>query len=101
MSTYTPDRWVVITISKGDVSIDKVLAGWVGGWAKADSWQLNSGIVKVDEYDDHYVFHGHSGSEYVCYKNNYGCSMLMTDVITRIKMNEGTTVEICDVYQQH
>jgi hypothetical protein len=63
MSTYTPDRWIVVKLTKRDTgeTINKVLAGWYGGFAGADSWKLNSGITKVDERNDRFEFHGSSG----------------------------------------
>lgn len=78
MSTYIPDKWVVIQFTHPTTGekIDKVLAGWYGGFAGADEWKLNSGIVKVDEYKNRFEFHGSSGSTYVCYKNCHGFSML-------------------------
>ncbi len=68
MSTYTPDVWVVIKIKHGGEVIDKVLAGWYGGYLDGDSWKISSGITETVEFDDRYEFYNYSGSTYVCYK---------------------------------
>jgi len=72
VSVYTPVRWVVVKITTDKETLHKVFACWYGGYAGSDSWQMNSGIVKVESTDDYYVFHGYSGSVYRCYKNCYG-----------------------------
>ncbi len=67
---YTPDQWDVIKIeTKTNKPLYKVFGSWKGGFTRGDSWQLNSGIVKVEETDTYYDFHGFSGSVYRCYKN--------------------------------
>ena len=72
MSDYTPDRWVVVKITTDKEPLYKVFACWYGGYAGSDSWQMNSGIVKIESTDDYYDFHGWSGSVYRCHKNLYG-----------------------------
>lgn len=70
---HIPDRWIVITFTGDDgVTCDRVLAGWVGGYLGSDSWQLNSGIERVEDCGDYYLFHGFSGSVYKCFKAYYG-----------------------------
>lgn len=69
MSTYTPDRWVVVKIeSPGEEAWYRVFAGWYGGFTSGDSWKMSSGIVKAVEYEDRYEVENTSGSIYVCYK---------------------------------
>ena len=80
MSTYTPDRWVVVVISNGEKTYSKVLAGWYGGFAAGDSWKLSSSIIAVVDHETHYEFKNSSGSTYICYKNSYGMSMYMSGV---------------------
>tara|TARA_R110000782_G_scaffold108917_3_gene197624 strand:+ start:1230 stop:1754 length:525 start_codon:yes stop_codon:yes gene_type:complete len=74
-----PDNWVVLEImaSVNDTKPPtyKVLAGWSGGYLDGDYWKLNSGIVEVRELDKSWVFIGHSGSEYVCGKEQYSLRM--------------------------
>ena len=66
---YTPDVWVKLEItSKQYGSVERILAGWYGGWAGSDSWKLNSGIVSITETAEAYVFAGVTGSTYVCHK---------------------------------
>lgn len=71
---YCPNVWVAVRIhdSKTDSSIYKIYGGWLGGFAKGDSWRLNSGISSIVDYKDHWLVYGHSGSAYTCYKNLEG-----------------------------
>ena len=77
MSTNTPDSWVVVRLTTSRTSIDKVLAGWYGGYLDGDSWKLSSGIMSTEEFDDRYEFTNHSGSVYVCYKSRERMSGIM------------------------
>jgi hypothetical protein len=72
MSDYTPDKWTVVKITTDKEPLYKVFACWYGGYLGSDSWQFNSGIVKVELVDNYYEFHGTSGSVYRCHKNCYG-----------------------------
>jgi hypothetical protein len=74
-----PDSWVIVKIT-GPETIYKVLAGWSGSYLYGTSWQLNSGIVKVEEDGDHFLFSGHSGSVYKCHKDCYGIRMATAGV---------------------
>lgn len=79
---YTPDKWVVVRITtKSGETINKVLAGWYGGFAGSDTWQLNSGIERTEEFDNRFEFHGYSGSTYVCYKAAHGFSSLTRSML--------------------
>ena len=80
MSTYTPNRWVVIEMTHGDDVINKVFGGWYGGYTGADSWKLSSGITETKEYADYYEFTNVSGSVYVCHKEAEGFSGYMFDI---------------------
>lgn len=82
MSTYTPDRWVVLEFVTPKETLRKVFAGWYGGYLGGDSWQLNSGIVKIREQDDVFEFDGYSGSTYFCHRNCYGMGGYMHSVLT-------------------
>lgn len=70
MTEYVPDNWVVIFLDVPEPHY-RVLAGWSGGYLSGSSWKLNSGITKVEEDGDYYLFHGSSGSIYKCYKESY------------------------------
>lgn len=83
MSSYSPDRWVILEMtSKRLGTIRKVFGGWYGGFAQGDSWKLNSGIVNTRIYvSGHYEFDGESGSTYYCHVNNHGMSGYMAQVL--------------------
>lgn len=71
----TPDRWVVVTITSEEFgAVDKVFCGNYGGYLGSDTWRLNSGIAKVEETEEAFIFTGISGSIYKCYKASYGMS---------------------------
>ena len=75
MSIYNPDKWVVVKLTNKDNEIHyRVFACWYGGYLGSDSWQMNSGITKVNLVDDFYEFSGTSGSLYRCHTNVYGTS---------------------------
>ena len=97
MSTYTPDKWLVVKISIENDTIDKVCANWYGGYLNGDSWKLSSGITETVEFEDRFEYTNHSGSLYICYKgregmNSYGASVLhgLTEDVT----TAGGTLEI-------
>jgi len=94
MSNYAPDRWVVLEVFNGKETVNKVFAGWYGGYLDGDSWRMNSGNVKEEELDDRWVFTGASGSKYVCYKERYGMTAYMDSVLAefKVKLPEGSLV---------
>jgi len=100
MNGYTPDRWVVLEVNNGKETVNKVFAGWYGGYLDGDSWKLNSGNVAERELDDRWEFDGHSGSTYVCYKQNYGMNSYMSSVLHnwQLALEEGMTMKILDGY---
>ena len=94
---YTPDAWVVVSINHNGEAIRKVLAGWYGGYARGDSWKLNSGIEKTVETDEYYDFHGYSGSVYRCYKNCERMTGLMSMIYSSIEGDAsegGVSIEV-------
>lgn len=82
MSTYYPDRWVMVKITNEDTILYKVFACWFGGYAGSDSWQMNSGVTSVIDSDNMYGFVGSSGSVYNCHKESYGMHMYGRGVLT-------------------
>jgi hypothetical protein len=84
---YTPDTWVIVKITVGEdgVPLYKVFGQWYGGFAGADSWKLNSGIVGVKFVDNYYIFEGYSGSFYHCHKNTYSTTMYGHSVLHNLK----------------
>lgn len=91
----TPDNWVIIQI-KGDNPHYRVLAGWSGGYATGDSWQLNSGITKVEDDGAYWLFHGSSGSVYRCHKDAYGLRMNNAYIWDKMKDTHGDKVHLMD-----
>lgn len=95
MSMYIPDVWVVLEFTTPKETLRKVFAGWYGGFAGANSWQLNSGITKTRKDDECFEFDGYSGSIYRCHPNNYHMSSLMISILGKwIKQAEQSNVEI-------
>lgn len=92
-----PDKWMIIRFNEDY----KVFATWAGGYTTGDSWKLNSGIVRIEEEDDFYIFHGYSGSFYYCNKNSYGTTtygLSILDSHQRMLQESGTcnTMNILD-----
>lgn len=75
---YTPDRWCLF--HAGDCT--KVFATWLGSYLQGSSWRSNSGIDGITETDDHYLFHGLSGSVYECRKDAYGLTAYGASVLS-------------------
>lgn len=98
MSEYMPDKWVMVKFNYNGQIIYKILASWYGGFARGDSWKLNSGVTRIEEDGDFYLFHGASGSVYTCHKKTYGMSAYTMGVLSRfeeeVKDMAGTTLEL-------
>lgn len=86
ISGQRPDRWELLefTYPSGADGFFKVFATWLGGYIEGDCWRLNSGISGVEDEGDHWVFHGASGSVYLCGKNSVGTSMYTEGVLSSI-----------------
>ena len=82
---YIPDSWVILETQSFNNIFYKVLAGWSGGYLYGGSWRMNSGISKIEEIGDFYLFHGNSGSTYKCHKHSYGLCMETNGVFNKIK----------------
>ena len=95
---YTPDNWVIIKF-KGDDPHYRVIAGWSGGYTTGDSWRMNSGITKVEETEDSYLFYGSTGSCYKCGKNSYTLRMNNAHVWQQLQEIHGDEVEIMENLQ--
>lgn len=100
---YTPDRWVVLQVNNGTEIINKVFAGWYGGYLDGDSWQLNSGNVKEEEFEDRWEFTGYSGSVYICYKSAFGMSAYMDGILAGWLnvITEPASIKILESYDVH
>lgn len=74
MNDYTPDRWVLIRITRNDEVCYRVFGSWTGGYLDNDRWRVNSGVKQVITKPDSDVYEviGYSGSVYHCLKACYG-----------------------------
>jgi hypothetical protein len=98
MSEYKPDKWVMLKFSSGGTNTYKVFAGWAGSYLHGQSWKLNSGVTKIEENGDYYLFHGYSGSVYKCHKKAYGWTSYMMQVFNsfeeQIKESVGSRMDL-------
>lgn len=103
MMNYTPDRWIVLEVNNGKEVINKVFAGWYGGYLDGDSWKLNSGNVKEEEFEDRWEFTGYSGSVYICYKSAFGMSAYMDGILAGWLnvITEPASIKILESYDVH
>lgn len=74
MAEYYPDRWVLVKIQLNGKTMYKVCGSWFGGYLQEDMARLNSGIARVEQKDNMYLFHGYSGSVYHCHEDDCGTS---------------------------
>lgn len=102
MSTYHPDRWVVLELKYGDDTTKKVFAGWGGSYLYGESWKLSSGITNTREFEDRFEFDNHSGSLYICRKNSYGMSGYMMGIFKGfeedVNSSENVSMKILEEY---
>lgn len=102
MSTYYPDKWVLVEFDSPDHGkITKVMASWYGGYLGSDSWKLSSGVTKITKTDVGYEFLNDSGSVYFCHKDVYGMSGYTSSVYANFakqitELNDGSTIRILD-----
>lgn len=80
---YEPHKWVLVKIDE----YYKVLGAWYGGYLGGNSWRLNSGVVKAEQDENYWYFHGHSGSIYKCHKDSYGVTSASGPILTRMIEN--------------
>ncbi len=95
---YTPDNWILLKIQDPKINkiIYKVLGGWSGGYSTGDSWRINSGITTVSEEKEYYLFGGHSGSIYQCYRDSETLRMNTAGIFAQLK--EQYTAQIEQIY---
>ena len=99
MSTYTPDRWLVVSITNKTETHYRVFGTWGGGYLNGDSWKLNSGITKATFVDGKYHFEGSSGSVYECRENSYGSTGYGSGVLNNMIENaakDGALIQILE-----
>jgi len=76
-----PDKWIIVKIPSGA----KVLGSWSGGYIDGDSWQLSSGLEKIEEKGDYYLMHNVSGSIYKCHKKMEGMNLVASGIFKQMK----------------
>lgn len=98
MSTYTPDKWVMLKFINDGKAFYKILASWGGSYTHGQSWKLNSGCTSVEEDGDYFLFHGYSGSVYECHKRGYGMTGYAMEIYNKFQKDvagaEGVTMEL-------
>jgi hypothetical protein len=76
----------------------KILASWGGSYLNGQSWKLNSGVTKIEEDGQCYLFHGSSGSVYRCHKQMYGMTSYTHGVLASFQKQadetEGVTIDM-------
>ena len=101
MNTYSPDRWVLVGItSKEHATIQKILAGWYGGFAVSDYWKLSSGNVNFIDKGEYYESLQESGSSYRLYKASEGFTGLTAGLFKHWSLQvqeQGCTIQQVDV----
>ena len=88
--SYIPDVWVIVEIKNKTTGkkFHKLLSGWYGGFAKGDSWRVNSGITKVlpaQDTPEVLEVHGSSGSIYYCHKAVERTSGITESILRQMK----------------
>lgn len=105
MTEYSPDRWLILKVTdnkkgkttRGALFHYRVFGMWSGGYLDGDSWRLNSGITRAQEFDDFWEFHGSSGSVYRCWKEAYGTTAYGASVLLGlIDTTNNFTIETVD-----
>lgn len=84
MTTTRPNRWVLLKITTDEEVFYRVFAMWRGGYLDGDSWRINSGVTRVEETDDSFLFYGLSGSIYECAKGAYGLTAYGASVLSGV-----------------
>lgn len=94
-----PDDWVVVKITdRSNQSFHhRVFCTWRGGYVQGEVWQMNSGIIKIEEDGDLYLIHGFSGSIYAVRKNSRRLSGYGSSVLNRLRRRAtGVDIQIQD-----
>ena len=83
--TYYPSSWIVFKVK--ETGLYKLLGGSLvsDGYLNDKSWRVNSGITHIEDDGQNWLFHGTSGSVYVCAKTAYAMRMAMGKVFYTIK----------------
>ena len=110
MTTYNPDRWMIIVIDSPEHSkIYKIWATWFGGYLHGDSWRASSGFepgasfVTFNRETECFEVQNNSGSKYILRSDegSYGTSMYTAGVLSSFSAqireeNDGPTLTVLD-----
>lgn len=94
MTTYRPDKWVIVEVSSEHGTFRKVFASWYGGFSGSDSWKMSSAIKSIEEKTNHYEFFNESGSIYICNKEAYGMSFYTSSIFEGFKSHTNKDISI-------
>lgn len=94
----TLNKWVILKISD---TLHKVFAMWSGGYLDGDSWKASSGIMKIENKDDHYLVHNASGSVYKCVKSAEGTTSYGAGVLSGIERQGASVVTIESILEEY
>ena len=103
MSSYVPDKWVVLYHPEHDVHT--ILAGWSGGYLDGDSLRSSTALKYVVEHDDYYEVHNESGSVYECSKRAYGTNGITAHILAATEgrlqaLDRETAVQLVESLQK-
>jgi len=95
-----PHVWAILKIIPQNAEpIFKLLAGWFSNPGQLYAVRTNSGIVRVQDNGDVYLFHGSSGSTYLCAKAMYDPTFMPLHAYLNLALQatlSETEVEIFD-----
>jgi hypothetical protein len=98
-----PDKWMLVRV-KGETPHWRIFATWGGGYTYGESWRLNSGVSSVENKDEWFDFHGHSGSLYRCGKRRYGVTSygmgVLNDLLSESDLLEAVWEEPKDILSE-
>jgi hypothetical protein len=102
-SVYYPDVWRLIEVQAPNAkAYQKILAGWYGGYAGSDSWQISSGVVDIIDKGDYWEVTNESGSVYNCGKtverfSGYTQSIFSSFLKDIEALNNGSSMILLDM----
>lgn len=103
---HTPDKWSIVRIFTPQHGIvDKIIAGWNGGYAQSEYWRINSGIKKIEIISEtEYIAHGYSGSKYQLFKDREGFNGLTFNIFKGMEEQladiENAWIDVLPLYRR-
>ncbi len=102
MSTYNPDKWVILKFKKKKEVWYKVFGTWSGSYLHGSSWRMSSGLERIEDAGEIWKMHNHSGSVYECYKDMEGVHWASSGVLADLEekcKEQGVVVKKISVKQ--